>query len=131
MIGDDPASAAEPERGNLRQDFDLVGDARAEHVVERRDPVGGDNQQAIAEIKNVANFPVSIGLAARERGMQKRGSERQTSLLAKSLASYRGRPRLTTTTCSDAETIRHIPVAGGGIVETPPACVHTFVPFSF
>ena len=39
------AHALEPEAGQLRQHLALVGDARAEHVVERRDAIGGDDQQ--------------------------------------------------------------------------------------
>ena len=39
-------SALEPERGDLRQDLALVGNARPEHVVEGGDPIGGDDDSS-------------------------------------------------------------------------------------
>ena len=54
--------SAEPERGQLRQHLALVGDARPEDVVERRDAVGRDDEQVVAGVVEVAH------LAAAERG---------------------------------------------------------------
>ena len=64
------ARPLEPERGDLRQHFALVGNAGAEHVVERRDAIGGDDEQTIAEIVDVADLALTIGRAAGERGLR-------------------------------------------------------------
>src|SRR6478735_876778 len=45
MVRHQVADSLEPEAGELRQDLALVGDARPEHVIERRDPIGGDDQE--------------------------------------------------------------------------------------
>ena len=55
----------EPEGRQLREDLALVGDAGAQHVVERRDAIGGDQQQRVAQVVDVAHF---AGAKARQRG---------------------------------------------------------------
>ena len=50
------AEMIEPERRELREHFALVGNARPEHVVERRDAIGRDDEQVLAEIVDVADF---------------------------------------------------------------------------
>ena len=52
----DRAILLEPERRQLRQDLALVGNPRAEHVVERGDAIGGDDEQMLAEIVDVADL---------------------------------------------------------------------------
>ena len=74
-------SAVEPERRNLREHLALVGDAGAEHVVERRDAIGGDDQQAVAEVVEVADLALAIGRAAGERGVENGCGERATDFL--------------------------------------------------
>ena len=46
----------EPERRKLRQHLALVRDTRAQHIVERGDPVRGDDEEGVAEVVDVANF---------------------------------------------------------------------------
>ena len=77
MVGDDRLRPLEPERGDLRQDLALVGNARAEHVVERRDAIGGDDEQAIAEIVDVADLALSIRAPVGECGLENGRGERQ------------------------------------------------------
>ena len=48
--------AAEPEVRDLREDRALVRDARREHDVERGDAIGGDEEVAVAEVVDVADF---------------------------------------------------------------------------
>src|SRR5262245_27154878 len=99
MIGDDRLRPLEPERGNLRQHLPFVGDARAEHVVERRDAIAGDDEQAVAEIVNVAHLALTVGPAVGKRGLENRGGERQQkSSDGSEPASYKVRETLTTTT---------------------------------
>ena len=52
----DVAEAAEPEDGDLVEDLSLVGDAGREDDVERGDAVGGDEQERVAEVVDVADF---------------------------------------------------------------------------
>ena len=59
------ARPLEPERRDLRQHLALVGNAGAEHVVERGDAIGGDDQQAIAEIVDVADLALAIRAVGR------------------------------------------------------------------
>ena len=77
MIRHDGAEAFEPEARNLREHLPFVGDARAEHEVECRDAIGGDNQELIAEVVDVSDLAVSVGYATAERGVDDGRSERQ------------------------------------------------------
>ena len=45
MVRHEIAHPLEPERRELRQDLALVGNAGAEHVIERGDAIGGDDEQ--------------------------------------------------------------------------------------
>ena len=51
------AEQLEPEGGDLRQNPPLVGDGRRQHPIEGADPVGAHQQEAVAEIINIATFP--------------------------------------------------------------------------
>ncbi len=62
--------STEPEGRQLRQHAALVGDARSKHVVERRDAIGRDDQQMVAEIVHVADFSAARERQAREIGFQ-------------------------------------------------------------
>ena len=53
------AEQLEPEGGDLRQHPPLVGNAGRQHPVEGADPVGADQQQAVAQIVNVAHLPAA------------------------------------------------------------------------
>ena len=68
---------------DLREDLALVGNARAQDVVERRNAIGGDDQQAVAEIVDVSDLALSIGTPAVERGFEDRSGERQRELLSR------------------------------------------------
>ena len=56
MVGDDVAGALEPERRQLVEHAALVGNARAEHVVERRNAIGRDEDQRVARRVDVADL---------------------------------------------------------------------------
>ena len=58
VVRHDVPQSVEPERRDLREDLALVGDARAEHVVERGDAIGGDDQQPSPKIVDVADLAV-------------------------------------------------------------------------
>ena len=62
MVRDDVAGAAEPERRQLVEHAALVGDAGAQHVVERRDAIGRDEDQVVAGRVHIAD------LAAADQG---------------------------------------------------------------
>ena len=64
QVGD----AIEPERGQLREHAALVGDAAAEHVVEGRDAIGGDDQ----EVRVVDRVDVTHLATANERKIRER-----------------------------------------------------------
>ena len=77
VIGHDRLHALEPERRNLGEHLALVGNARAEHIVERGDAVGGDDQQAIAELVDIADLTLAIGASVGECGLEYGNGERQ------------------------------------------------------
>jgi hypothetical protein len=60
----------EPQGRQPGQHPSLVGDAVGHDPVERADAVGRDNQQAIAEVVNIADF-ATAGLPAGQHGLQK------------------------------------------------------------
>ncbi len=63
MIGNDVLQEVEPEQRELRQHASLLRDAGGQHVIERRDPIGRDEQQVIViDLVNVANFPAGVQL---------------------------------------------------------------------
>jgi hypothetical protein len=73
MVGDDPACAIEPEGGNLREDLALVGNARAEDVIKRGDPIGRDDEETVPEVVEISDLALLIGRAVAERCL-KRGA---------------------------------------------------------
>ncbi len=79
--------ALEPERRELREDLALVGDAGAEHVVERRDAIGRDDQQVVADFVHVANLAAAMQGESRERGFEEWGSSRHRKLIAEILGA--------------------------------------------
>ena len=68
------AHALEPEPGKLRQHLPLVRYAGAEHVVERGDAIGGDDQQLVADLVDIANLAAAVKSQAIELGLEKWGS---------------------------------------------------------
>ena len=64
------ADVIEPEGRELREDLALVGNAGSENVVERRNAIGGDDEQVFAEIVDVTYLA-----AARERQATEVGFE--------------------------------------------------------
>ena len=68
------AHALEPERRQLRQDLALVGNARAEHVVERRDAIGRDDEQVVADLVDVAHLAAAVKRETGEGGFEERRS---------------------------------------------------------
>src|SRR5262249_14399608 len=53
VIGNDIPEQIKPEHRNLCEDFSLVGNRRRHDHVKRREPVGRDDKQLIAEVVNV------------------------------------------------------------------------------
>src|SRR5207245_1563750 len=101
----------EPERGNLRQDLALVGDPGPEHVIERRDAIGGDDQQTVVEIVDVADLALSIRTSVSECGLENGRGERQRVPLRRRSASYRVRA---TAVGSAASTV--LPARAGEVI---------------
>src|SRR6266576_2264472 len=99
MIRGNRARAIEPERRNLRQNLSLIGDSGAEHVIERRNPIGCHDEQLLVEIVKISDLALSIGRAAVQRGLEKRRGQRQKFPRSGVWESYRGISELTTTTC--------------------------------
>ena len=91
VVGDDRSGPLEPECGDLRQDFSLVGNPGAEHVVERGNTIAGDDAADIAEIVDVADLALSIGPSVGERGLENGRGERQQILRREGPTSYRVR----------------------------------------
>ena len=63
MVGDDVARFAEPEGRKLREHLPFVGNARSQHVIERRDPVGRDDQKdagVVGKRVNIANLSLIV-----------------------------------------------------------------------
>ena len=62
VMRNDVRELLEPEKRKLRQHAALIGNRRGENDVEGREPVGGDDQQAIAELVDVANLAAAAKL---------------------------------------------------------------------
>src|SRR6185295_9610951 len=90
VIGDDRLRACEPERGNLREDLALVGNPRPKHVIERRDAIGGDDQQAVVELVDVADLALAIRTSVSECGLENGRGERQQKSSAKKMCILQG-----------------------------------------
>ena len=56
MVGDDIGHALEPELGDLVEDDPFVGDRLVHDDIERRDAVGGDDQQVFAQVVDIADL---------------------------------------------------------------------------
>ena len=70
------AHPLEPEGRQLREHLALVGYARSEHVVERGDAIGRDEQQVVTHLVDVADLAASVQLQIGEGGFEKwRGRE--------------------------------------------------------
>src|SRR2546426_10903044 len=78
MVRHDVARLLEPERRELREHFALVGNARAEDIVEGGDPVGGDEQQAIVDLVDVAYFALAMRPNSVQACVDDRGSKRHS-----------------------------------------------------
>ena len=89
MVRDDRLRPLEPERRQLREHLALVGNARAEHVVEGRDAVGGDEQQRVAKVEDVADLAVTLRGESVQTRFEEGSSERQRDVPERKAASYR------------------------------------------
>ena len=72
-MGVSVAQEIEPENGKLGQDLALVRNAGGQDVVERRDAVGGDNQQLSVHAIDVAHFALRVPFDSRQFGMEDDG----------------------------------------------------------
>ena len=57
------AEEVEPEQRQGREDAALVGDAGRQHPVEGADAVGGDDDEPVAEVVDVADLAAAAGIA--------------------------------------------------------------------
>ena len=63
-----------PEQGELREHSPFMRDARGQHIVERRNAVGGDEQQAfVIHAIDVAHLAAGVKLQVGEIGLQENG----------------------------------------------------------
>ena len=69
MVGNDFFQEIEPEKRELRKNAPLFRDSSCEHVVERRDAIGGDEKQMIGiDAVNVADFAAGMKFKFRKVG---------------------------------------------------------------
>jgi len=61
VVGNDLAELMKPEERELREDATLVGDCRGHNDVESGKAVGGDDEQFIAQVIDIANFAARDG----------------------------------------------------------------------
>ena len=73
MRGREVAEKIEPENRKLRQHLAFIGNARGQDVVERRDAVGRDNQQTVADAIYIAHFAAAVAFHACEIGFENDG----------------------------------------------------------
>ena len=66
VVGDDVGQFLEPEKRKLGENASLIGNRRGKDHVERRKTVGGDDQEAIAEVVDVANLAASEKFESRK-----------------------------------------------------------------
>jgi len=59
MVRHERCETLEPEKGNLREHFAFARNAVGHDDVEGGDAVAGDEQQGVAEVKQVADFAAS------------------------------------------------------------------------
>ncbi len=72
MVGHDVLQEIEPEQRELGQHASLLRDAGGQHVIERRDAVGGDKQQVVvADLVQVADLAAGEELEVGKIGLQK------------------------------------------------------------
>ena len=93
MIRDDRLRALEPEHRDLGEHFPFVGNARAEHVIERRDAIGGDDQQLVAEVVNIADLALTFGLPRGQRRLKNGCGKGQHDVPAGKIRILQGTPR--------------------------------------
>jgi hypothetical protein len=60
VVRHEVAHPLEPERRELRQHFALVGNAGAEDVVEGGDAIGGDEEQVVSDLIDVADLAAPV-----------------------------------------------------------------------
>jgi hypothetical protein len=76
VVGDDIAEFLEPKVGQLRQDLASPGNARIKNMVERADPIGGDQDQCVGCGIDVPDFSSAQKLTIRDyRGEQSLGHD--------------------------------------------------------
>ena len=72
MIRNHITQKIEPKQCHLRQHAPFVGNPGGENVVERRNTIRRDNQEAIFVLINVANFSASAQRVAGQIGFKQR-----------------------------------------------------------
>jgi hypothetical protein len=66
VIRDNVLQQIKPEKRNLRKDFALVWDGRGHNDVECGETIGGDHEEMLAKVVDVANLPASGELEPRK-----------------------------------------------------------------
>src|SRR5207245_2817770 len=74
MIRNHGAQKIKQESGHLSQYASLVRDAGGQDVIERGDAVGGDDQEPVAVLVNVADFAAGAQLEAGQIGLEQHGT---------------------------------------------------------
>ena len=79
MVGDDVLQELEPKKRQLRQNAPFAGNARRKHIVECRDAVSGDEQQAVffRQAIDVTHFSAGMQLQPGNLCLQNDGIEYQ------------------------------------------------------
>jgi hypothetical protein len=89
MVGHQRARAIEPEVADLAEHLALAGDRIGQHDIERGEPVGRDDEQAIAgQLEHVADLAAVPQRQAGKVGLEKGGSGQ---IRRTSPRSHRGR----------------------------------------
>ena len=60
VVGDDVTRLLEPESGELSENKPLIGDAGGQDDVEGGDAVGGDDEQLVAQVVDVAHLAAGV-----------------------------------------------------------------------
>ncbi|MDZ7639175.1 MAG: hypothetical protein U5J83_13145 [Bryobacterales bacterium] len=84
VISDDAGEALKPEHGNLVEDVAFLRNGRGQDAIKGGKPVGGNQQQMVAEVVDIAHFTASD-----QRDIAEMSAEDGAVRMAKSLVRHR------------------------------------------
>jgi hypothetical protein len=73
MVGNEIRDLTEPEGRDLGEDLSLVRDGVIHHHVKGRDAIGGDDEQGLTQVVDVADLAPAFEGEAREVRLEQRG----------------------------------------------------------